>query len=71
LTSGFFHGSSSPEPLIIPLAPFRKFSTIFEDIRSSTCLTGINDTGGKLTTGVNSGKFTASVNYSDGHIFFL
>ncbi len=47
LTSGFFSESVSPKPLIIPLAPFRIFSKIRGDIRSSRFATGVNDTGGK------------------------
>jgi hypothetical protein len=44
-TSGFFHESVSPQPLSIPLGPFRIFSKIPRDIRSSRFATG--DTGGK------------------------
>jgi hypothetical protein len=36
-----------PPPLIIPLGPFRIFSKIRGDIRSSRFATGVNDTGGK------------------------
>jgi hypothetical protein len=43
--SGFFHESVSPKPLSIPLGPFRIFSKIRGDIRSSRLTTGINDTG--------------------------
>ncbi len=43
----FFHESVSPKPLSIPLGPFRFFSKIREDIRSSRCTTGVVDTGGK------------------------
>jgi hypothetical protein len=49
----FFHESVSPKPLSIPLGPFRIFSTIRGDIRSSRLITGINDTGGKFASGVN------------------
>ncbi len=42
-----FHDSVSPKPLIIHLGPFRIFSKIHEDIRSSRIATGVNDTGGK------------------------
>jgi hypothetical protein len=48
--SGFFHESVSPKPLSTPLGPFRIFSKIRGDIRSSRLTTGINVTGGKLTT---------------------
>ncbi len=50
--SGFFHESVSPKPMSIPLGPFRIFSKIRGDIRSSRLTTGINDTGGKFATGV-------------------
>jgi hypothetical protein len=43
----FFHESVSPKPLIIPLGPFRMFSKIRGDIRSSWFATGVVDTGGK------------------------
>jgi hypothetical protein len=43
----FFHESVSPKALSIPLGPFRIFSKIHGDIRSSRLATGINDTGGK------------------------
>jgi hypothetical protein len=45
--SGFFLESVSPKPLILPLGPFRVFSKIHEDIRSSRFATGVNDTCGK------------------------
>jgi hypothetical protein len=45
--SGYFHESVSPQPQSIPLRPFRIFSKIRGDIRSSRFATGINDTGGK------------------------
>jgi hypothetical protein len=45
--SGFFHESVSPKSLIIPLEPFRIFSKIRGDIRSSLFATGVVDTGGK------------------------
>jgi hypothetical protein len=56
---------------MIPALQFRFFSRkIREDIRSSRCTTGINYTGGKLTTGVvGTGKFMPGVNNSGGHIF--
>jgi hypothetical protein len=44
---GFFHESFSPKPLIKPIGPFRIFSKIRGDIRSSRIATGVNDTGGK------------------------
>ncbi len=43
----FFLESVSPKPLIIPSGPFRIFSKIRGDIRSSRFATGVNDTGGK------------------------
>jgi hypothetical protein len=56
---------------MIPAGPFRFFSKIREDIRSSRCTTGISDTGGKLTTGVvvTGGKFTPGVINICGHTF--
>ncbi len=39
--------SVSHKPLSIPLGPFKKFSKICGDIRSSRCTTGVDDTGGK------------------------
>ena len=45
--SGFFHQSVSPQPQSIPLGPFRIFSKIRGDIRSSRLTTGVVDTGGK------------------------
>jgi hypothetical protein len=45
--SGFFHDSVSPQPLSIPFGPFRIFSKIRVDIRSSRLTTGVVDTGGK------------------------
>ncbi len=45
--SGSFHKSVSPQPQSIPLRPFRIFSKIRGDIRSSRFATGVNDTGGK------------------------
>jgi hypothetical protein len=36
----FFHESVSPKPLSIPIEPFRIFSKILGDIRSSRCTTG-------------------------------
>jgi hypothetical protein len=45
--SGFFLEPVSPKPLIIALGPFRIFSKIRGDIRSSRFVTGVNDTGGK------------------------
>jgi hypothetical protein len=45
--SGFFHESVSPQPQSIPLRPYRNFSKIRGDIRSSRFATGVNDTSGK------------------------
>jgi hypothetical protein len=45
--SGIFHESVSPEPQIISLRPFRIFSKIRGNIRSSRFATGVVDTGGK------------------------
>jgi hypothetical protein len=44
----FFQASVSPNPLSIPLGPFRILSKIRGDIRSSrsTTTTGVFDTGG-------------------------
>ncbi len=47
LTSGFFSWISFPKPLSIPLRPFWIFSKIRGDIGSSSCTTGVVDTGGK------------------------
>jgi hypothetical protein len=46
-TSVFFHESVSPKPRSIPLGPFRIFSKIPGDIRSSRCTNCVVDTGGK------------------------
>jgi hypothetical protein len=43
----FFHESVSPKLLSIPLGPFRIFSKIRGDIRSSRFATGVVDPGGK------------------------
>jgi hypothetical protein len=43
----FASGSVSLQPQNIPLRPFRIFSKIRGDIRSSGFATGVNDTGGK------------------------
>ncbi len=43
----FFHESVSPQPQSILLGPFRIFSKIRGDIRSSMLTTGVVDTGGK------------------------
>jgi hypothetical protein len=66
----FFHESVSPKPLSIPLGPFRIFSEIRGDIRSSRLTTGINDTGGKFATGVDDtgGKIAAGVNEDGGKL---
>jgi hypothetical protein len=45
--SGSFHESVSPQPQSIPIRPFRIFSKIRGDIRSSMFATGVVDTGGK------------------------
>jgi hypothetical protein len=47
--SGFFHELVSPKSLGIhyTLGPFRFFSKILGDIRSSRCTTGVVDTDGK------------------------
>jgi hypothetical protein len=49
----FFHESSSPSILIIPTVQFFKFFEIGVDIHNSRCLTGVNDTGGKLIVDAN------------------
>ncbi len=66
--SGFFHESVSPKPLSIALGPFRFFSKIRGDIRSSRLTTGISDTGGKFAPGVNDtgGKIAAGINDTGG-----
>jgi hypothetical protein len=43
----FFRESVSPKPLSISLGPFRIFSKIRGDIRSSTCTTGVVGIGGE------------------------
>ncbi len=43
----FFMNQFPPKPLIIPIGPFRIFSKIHGDIRSSRCTTGVLDTSGK------------------------
>jgi hypothetical protein len=43
----FRYGCSFPQPQSIPLRPFRIFSKIRGDIRSSRFATDVNDTGGK------------------------
>ena len=55
---------------MIPLGPFRIFSKIHGDNRSSRLTTGINETGGKFATGVNDngGKFAAGVNNTGGKL---
>ncbi len=49
----FFHESVSAKPLSIPLGPFRIFSKILGDIRSSRLTTGINDTGANFAADIN------------------
>jgi hypothetical protein len=56
----FFHESVSPPAQGIPLGPFQIFSKIRGDICKSRCTTDINDTGGKIATGITGdtgGKF--------------
>ncbi len=54
----FFHESVSPKPLSIPLWPFRIFSKIRRDIRSSRCTTGVVDVAnGKNLQSEKSEKF--------------
>jgi hypothetical protein len=71
-TSGFFHESVSPKPLSIPVGPFRFFSKIRGDIRSSRLppvsttlakLVAKFATGGKFAAGVveTGGNFAAAV----------
>ncbi len=43
----FFYESVSPQPQSVLLGPFRTFSKIRGDIRSSRLTTGVADTGGK------------------------
>ncbi len=43
----FFMNQFPLKPLSIPIGPFRIFSKIRGDIRSSRCTTGVVDTGGK------------------------
>ncbi len=50
----FFHESSSSKPLKITLGSFQIFSQICGDIHKSSCTTGINDTGGKFSNGINN-----------------
>jgi hypothetical protein len=66
--SGFFYESVSPKPLSIPLGPFRIFSKIRGDIRSSRLTTGINDTGDKIASGINDtgGKVATGINDAGG-----
>ena len=62
-TSGFSHEAPSPKPLSIPLGPFRIFSKIRGDTRSSRLTTGVSDTGGKFASGVNDtgGKIATGI----------
>jgi hypothetical protein len=57
-----------PKPLSIPFGPFRFFSKIRGDIRSSRLTTGVNDTGGKIAAGINDtgGKFATGINDTSG-----
>jgi hypothetical protein len=65
-----FYESVSPRPLIVPLAPFRKFAKVCGYICGSR-YTIINDTGSTLTIDAidTGGKFTAGVNDTGGNIF--
>jgi hypothetical protein len=47
----FIHESSSPKPQKKTLRSLRIFSKIRGDIRNSRCITGTNDTRGKIATG--------------------
>ncbi len=49
----FFHESVSPRPPSIPLGPFWIFSKIRGDIRELMFITGVNDIGEKLFSGVD------------------
>ncbi len=53
LASGFFHRIIFPQAPEITLGSFRIFSKIRGDIRKSRCTLHINDTGGKIATGVS------------------
>ncbi len=53
----FFHQSVSPQPQCIPVGPFRIFSKIRGDIRSSLLTTGVVDTGGKWKKSFNQKNF--------------
>ena len=69
MTSGFFHGSGSPNPLSIPLGSFRIFSKIRGDIRSLRCTTGVIATSTNDTSDI-VGKFAAGV-VDTGFIYML
>ncbi len=62
----FFHESVSPKPLSISLGPFRIFSKIRGDIRSSRCTTGVVDTGGAPWLANISAKFWKNRNQGPG-----
>ncbi len=49
----FFYESVSPEPLSIPLGPFRFFTKIRGDIGKFMFITGVKDTRDPLFTSVN------------------
>ncbi len=49
----FFHESVSSRPPSIPVGPFWIFSKIRGDVRELMFITGVNDTGEKLFSGVN------------------
>jgi hypothetical protein len=53
----FFLNQLPPPPRIIPLGPFRIFSKICGDIRSSRFATGVNDTGGQNGKNLQAEKF--------------
>ncbi len=62
-----FHESVSSKPLIIPIGPFRIFSRIRGDFRSSRLATGVVYTGGKFATDVvdASGRYHGLNNASE------
>ncbi len=53
MTSGLSHESVSPGPPSISFGLFQIFSKIRGDIRECVFITGVNDAGDKLFTGVN------------------
>jgi hypothetical protein len=52
LTSGFLHGSVSPQTPDYTIRAISNFSKIRGDIRSSRCTTGVVYTGGKFAASV-------------------